>query len=67
MKKLKLKLNGIQALSKDHMKKITGGYDTTYTTTCPCCYDNRYITYLGNEFADCEWLCDFASQQGLCN
>ena len=65
MKKLKLKLNGVQALSKDHMKKITGGYDVY--TTCPCCYDNRNITYLGNEVADCQWLCEFSSQQGLCN
>ena len=66
MKKLKLKLNGIEALSKDHMKKITGGYPV-YTTTCMCCYDSRNITCLGNEFVDCQWLCDFASQQGLCN
>lgn len=45
MKKLKLKLNGFQPMSKDDMKKINGGYtscsvDCSFTGGYACCSSN---------------------------
>jgi len=47
MKKLKLTLGGTQMLTKDQMKKISGGYDTVCDAAGGCNNSNEWFCCTG--------------------
>lgn len=60
MKKLKLKLEGKEMLSKDQMKKISGGYDGWRLCGVHCPNDSYYSFTCDSESCDdCNYLLDY--------
>ncbi|HTH83001.1 MAG TPA: hypothetical protein VL490_08705 [Mucilaginibacter sp.] len=62
MKKLKLKLDGIKdMLTKEQMKKISGGY-TGDGTPYNCSASGKVGCYCGGSFVQCVPDCSYCSQ-----
>jgi natural product precursor len=65
MKKIKLKLNGKEMLSKDQMKKISGGYGTCDYADVRCNNSGTMRIVYGEQGIDCsdreamDLLCEY--------